>query len=263
MRAANSAVRSPANTRWAWLSTKPGMHRAAARVDRRSGEALRRPGTGPGPRHAAALHQQRRIGQQPEPARLDEGVVGDQRRRCCRAGSRSSSRPRSTRPGPQATSSTSRWRPPETTRRPATTTSRTSPAVAAKHGSPRAAARHRRGVPSRSRTVTRSAAAPRRDAARPRASRARRGRRRSPPRAGRPRASGHGAAERSRSSSSTARASSSRSITALLSLPSAERRPGGRRARGPGRCRRRGRARWWGTCRRSCGSRPAARCRRR
>ena len=59
IRAANSSARSPAKTRWLWLSTKPGQHRAAAGIDQLVG--CGRVGRRADPGDPAALDDERRV----------------------------------------------------------------------------------------------------------------------------------------------------------------------------------------------------------
>ena len=61
MRAANSSARSPAKTRWVWLSTKPGITQRPRGVE----PLVRRPHRGLDRRDALALDHQRRIATSP------------------------------------------------------------------------------------------------------------------------------------------------------------------------------------------------------
>ena len=79
IRAANSADRSPANTRWAWESTNPGTTARPARSRRSSASGAR--DAGPVHSDPAVVDHDRGVAQQPEPGvlgALERVVEGDQ-----------------------------------------------------------------------------------------------------------------------------------------------------------------------------------------
>ena len=256
IRAANSAARSPAKTRWAWQSTKPGMHGAAAEVDALVGGRGVDRAADPG--HPAVVDDQRGVRRRPSEPSPCGRVVGDQLDRCrsaacCSSGSSASDR-RVQHRGPRRRAGA--CPPPDddpaaddhVVRRPRSRRTRPSRRVAPAPGGahrveadgdqvgrgadldPAGVRQAERRVPAGGRGVEQLGGRPvpallRGEplvAARPRA----------PPRTG-------------------------RSRRGCPSRASAGSRP--RAARRPGRCRRRGRARWWGTSRRRCRCRRAAR----
>ena len=258
MRAANSGARSPAKTRWEWESTNPGMtaRPPASTWTSAAGASA----AGPTQATRSPVEDDRGVGDDAEES--SSALAGSlvtsspmlvmtvlvMRARACRS-RRSSSRPISCSS------------PRVKTTRPSATTWTTSAAVAAKTAvcSSRPVPAVRGVVVSR---VTRSARLP--TAMAPASSY---------PRLAWPSvvaARSSSAADQwprsrvaSRSSSSTARISSNRSMTAWLSEPRVSGLPRVVQAPGSGRCRRRGRARWWGRSRRRSGWRRGGRCRRR